>query len=102
MVKRRDGLRQRDRVVLGDERYAGPDLQVGLRGDDRKRHVGIERSPVPFRQAAARVGLLGRHRDVGVLRQQHGIEAPLGGGTGEVGDRQGPVGREIVQANQGA
>ena len=101
-VERGDCLRQRDRVMLGDERYAGPDLEVGLRGDDRKRDVRVERPAVAFREvAAARVGRLGADRDVGVLRQQDRVEAALGGRAGEVGDRQGPVGREVTQGRKG-
>jgi hypothetical protein len=99
-VERGDRLRQRDRVMLGNERYAGPDLQVGLRGDDGQRDVRVERPAVTFRQVA-RVGRLRADRDVGVLRQQDRVEAALGGRAGEVGDRQGQVGREVVQGGQG-
>ena len=35
---------------------------------------------------------------MGVLGEQHRVEAALGGRAGEVGDRQGLVGREVVQA----
>jgi hypothetical protein len=39
---------------------------------------------------------------VGVLRQQDRVEAALGDRAGEVGDRQGLVCREVLQADKGA
>src|ERR1700733_7332166 len=88
--------------MLGHERYAGADLEVGPRRDDGQRDVRVERSPVALRQvAAAGVGRPGADGDVGVLRQQDRVEPALGGRAGEVGHRQGLVGREVVQGGRG-
>ena len=100
--KRRDGLCQRDRVMLCDKRDAGPDLEAGLRRDDRQRDIR-DRTFASSAQASHRrqgraTGWSGgcgcapaaRPRRSRALRPR-----------GRSGHGQGPVRREVVHADQG-
>ena len=69
-------LGQLQRVALGDEQDAGSDpYPLGHRGGHRQLDEGVEEALVELRQPVGVLRVDRRHRRVGVLAEEEGVEA---------------------------
>ncbi len=89
-------LREDDRVVLGDQRDAGAELEpLGHGGGLAQGHEGVEGAPVHLGEVAAHGGGGDAvDRDVGVLRQVEAGEPALLEAAGQAYGGDGAVGEE--------
>ena len=96
-VKRRDLFGEHDRMVLGDERHAGPEADAPRhRGTSRQGHVGVEGPAVligKFVVAGRRWRVTG-NRNVGVFGKPDARKPALFNGDGELHRIDGAVSEE--------